>query len=372
MKKTISILLLLCMVFALAACGGSEAPAATEAPAEAPAEAPTEAPAEEPAAAEAEYKLGMGVVSNFDSSETGKAQIDTTFAAIVTDAEGKIVDGRKKRLMDLQGCLLYTSPSPRNKMDVTDGAVTTGNEYPTKMEKGDAYGMVQFGNAIAEWDAQTKAFEEFAVGKTVEEVVGLETKEHNGHQVAVDETLFAGCTMDIVDFKAAVEKAGSDEWAVSFTAADAFTLGVASVTTDDESTVPSAEEDGVVKMYTEFGAAVVGADGKILAALNDAIQPNITVNTAGEIVATEYKGTKRELGDDYNMVKFGNAIAEWDAQSAAFSAYTVGMASDEVAGLETKEHNGHQVTVDETLFASCTMDITGMQAVIAQAANYAR
>ena len=358
MKKTISILLLLCMVFALAACGGSEAPAATEAPAEAPAEAPTEAPAEEPAAAEAEYKLGMGVVSNFDSSETGKAQIDTTFAAIVTDAEGKIV--------------LCRIDCAQNKMDVTDGAVTTGNEYPTKMEKGDAYGMVQFGNAIAEWDAQTKAFEEFAVGKTVEEVVGLETKEHNGHQVAVDETLFAGCTMDIVDFKAAVEKAGSDEWAVSFTAADAFTLGVASVTTDDESTVPSAEEDGVVKMYTEFGAAVVGADGKILAALNDAIQPNITVNTAGEIVATEYKGTKRELGDDYNMVKFGNAIAEWDAQSAAFSAYTVGMASDEVAGLETKEHNGHQVTVDETLFASCTMDITGMQAVIAQAANYAR
>ena len=358
MKKTISILLLLCMVFALAACGGSEAPAATEAPAEAPAEAPTEAPAEEPAAAEAEYKLGMGVVSNFDSSETGKAQIDTTFAAIVTDAEGKIV--------------LCRIDCAQNKMDVADGAVTTGNEYPTKMEKGDAYGMVQFGNAIAEWDAQTKAFEEFAVGKTVEEVVGLETKEHSGHQVAVDETLFAGCTMDIVDFKAAVEKAGSDEWAVSFTAADAFTLGVASVTTDDESTVPSAEEDGVVKMYTEFGAAVVGADGKILAALNDAIQPNITVNTAGEIVATEYKGTKRELGDDYNMVKFGNAIAEWDAQSAAFSAYTVGMASDEVAGLETKEHNGHQVTVDETLFASCTMDITGMQAVIAQAANYAR
>ena len=78
------------------------------------------------------------------------------------------------------------------------------------------------------------------------------------------------------------------------------------------------------------------------------------------------------MGDAYGMVQFGNAIAEWDAQSAAFSAYTVGMASDEVAGLETKEHNGHQVTVDETLFASCTMDITGMQAVIAQAANYAR
>ncbi len=363
MKKIISLILLLCMVFALAACGGSEAPAATEAPAEAPADDAAEAPAEENAeeatGAEATYTLGLGVVSNFDSSETGNAQIDTTFAAIVTDADGKIVSCR--------------IDCAQNKMDVTDGAVTTGNEYPTKMEKGDAYGMVQFGNAIAEWDDQTKAFEEFVVGKTVDEVVAIETQENeSGHNVAVDETLFASCTMDIVDFKAAVEKAGSDEWAVTFTTADPFTLGVASITDDSESTAPTAEEDGVVKMYTEFGAAVVGSDGKILAALNDAIQPNITVNTAGEIVSTEYKGTKRELGDAYGMVQFGAAIAEWDAQSAAFSQYTVGKTADEVAGLETKENNGHQVTVDETLFASCTMDITGMKEVIATAANYAR
>lgn len=363
MKKIISLILLLCMVFALAACGGSEAPAATEAPAEAPADDAAEAPAEENAeeatGAEATYTLGLGVVSNFDSSETGNAQIDTTFAAIVTDADGKIVSCR--------------IDCAQNKMDVTDGAVTTGNEYPTKMEKGDAYGMVQFGNAIAEWDDQTKAFEEFVVGKTVDEVVALETVlNETGHNVAVDETLFASCTMDIVDFKAAVEKAGSDEWAVTFTTADPFTLGVASITDDSESTAPTAEEDGVVKMYTEFGAAVVGSDGKILAALNDAIQPNITVNTAGEIVSTEYKGTKRELGDAYGMVQFGAAIAEWDAQSAAFSQYTVGKTADEVAGLETKENNGHQVTVDETLFASCTMDITGMKEVIATAANYAR
>lgn len=363
MKKIISLILLLCMVFALAACGGSEAPAATEAPAEAPADDAAEAPAEENAeeatGAEATYTLGLGVVSNFDSSETGNAQIDTTFAAIVTDADGKIVSCR--------------IDCAQNKMDVTDGAVTTGNEYPTKMEKGDAYGMVQFGNAIAEWDDQTKAFEEFVVGKTVDEVVALETVlNETGHNVAVDETLFASCTMDIVDFKAAVEKAGSDEWAVIFTTADPFTLGVASITDDSESTAPTAEEDGVVKMYTEFGAAVVGSDGKILAALNDAIQPNITVNTAGEIVSTEYKGTKRELGDAYGMVQFGAAIAEWDAQSAAFSQYTVGKTADEVAGLETKENNGHQVTVDETLFASCTMDITGMKEVIATAANYAR
>ena len=49
MKKILALVLALCMVFALCACGQSEAPAATEAPAEALAEAPAEAPAEETA-----------------------------------------------------------------------------------------------------------------------------------------------------------------------------------------------------------------------------------------------------------------------------------------------------------------------------------
>ena len=360
MKKIISMILLLCMVFALAACGGTEAPAedAAEAPTEAPAEEATEAPAED-AGTEATYTLGMGVVSNFDSSETGNAQIDTTFAAIVTDADGKIVS-----------CRLDVA---QNKMNVADGLVTTGNEYPTKMEKGTDYGMAPVSSIGAEWDAQAKAFEEFVVGKTVDEVVALETVlNESGHNVAVDETLFAGCTMDIVDFKAAVEKAGSDEWAVTFTTADPFTVGVAAITDDADSTAPTADADGVVKMYTEFGAAVVGADGKILAALNDAIQPNITVDPAGEIVATEYKGTKRELGADCGMAPVSAIGAEWDAQSAAFSQFVVGMNADEVAAMETQESNGHNVAVDETLYASCSMDISGMMAVISTAANYAR
>ena len=49
MKKILAMLLALCMIFALCACGSSAAPAATEAPA---ADAATEAPAEEAPAAE--------------------------------------------------------------------------------------------------------------------------------------------------------------------------------------------------------------------------------------------------------------------------------------------------------------------------------
>ena len=126
-------------------------------------------------------------------------------------------------------------------------------------------------------------------------------------------------------------------------------------------------------MYTEFGAAVVGADGKILAAVNDATQPNISFDEDGEITETSFKGTKMELGDDYGMVAYGNAIAEWDAQSKAFSEYVVGKTATEVAAIETTENDhGYSVAADETLLASCTIQITGMMAVIAQAAEYAR
>ena len=330
MKKFVAFLLLACMMLSLAACGSSGS----------------------------EYKLGMGVDLSTDSSKENNAQVDATVAAVVTDKDGKIV-----------ACRLDVAQS---KMDVTGGAVDAAKTFQTKMELGDDYGMVAYGNAIAEWYDQAKAFESYVVGKTAAEVEGLETVvNESGHNVSTDEALLAGCTMDITAFKAAVVKACNDEKGATFTGKD-FTLGVAAITAADESTAATDSDDAEVKMYTEYAAAVVGKDGKILAALTDATQPKITADKNGQITGADFKGTKRELGADYGMVAYGNAIAEWDAQAKAFADYTVGKTAAEVAGIETVESNGHNVTTDETLYASCTMDISGMIAVIALAANYAR
>ena len=330
MKKFVTFLLLACMMLSLAACGSSGS----------------------------EYKLGMGVDLSTDSSKENNAQVDATVAAVVTDKDGKIV-----------ACRLDVAQS---KMDVTGGAVDAAKTFQTKMELGDDYGMVAYGNAIAEWYDQAKAFESYVVGKTAAEVEGIETVlNETGHNVATDEALLAGCTMDITAFKAAVVKACNDEKGATFTGKD-FTLGVAAITAADESTAATDSDDAEVKMYTEYAAAVVGKDGKILAALTDATQPKITADKNGQITGADFKGTKRELGADYGMVAYGNAIAEWDAQAKAFADYTVGKTAAEVAGIETVESNGHNVTTDETLYASCTMDISGMIAVIALAANYAR
>ena len=337
MKKIIAIMLAALSLLSLAACGAKEA----------------------------DYKLGMGVELSTASSKENNAQVDATVAAVILDANGKIVQCR----IDVA----------QNKMDVTGGAVDTAKTFETKMELGSRYGMAGIvdnngDGVMKEWNEQANAFEAYVVGKTAAEVKAIQTQEANGHLIAVDEALLkAGCSMQITDFITAVAKACEDKFAVSFKAGEGFKLGVAAVSEASESTAATAEADGVAKLYSEFGAAVVGADGKVLAALHDMIQPVINVSLDGAITGANVKPTKRELGADYGMVAYGAAIAEWDAQAAAFTNYCVGKTAAEIKAIELKTNDhGYQVPADETLYAACSMQITGAMAVVAKAAEIAR
>ena len=132
MKKSLALILMVCMMFTMTAF-----------------------------AAEAEYKLGLGVVVDLESSDTENAQVDATFATVVLDAEGKIV--------------LCRIDCAQNKMDVSDGEVDTEAEFQTKREKLEGYGMVAYGGATYEWYQQAEAFEAYVVGKTGEEVANMAT-----------------------------------------------------------------------------------------------------------------------------------------------------------------------------------------------------
>ena len=343
MKKILAIALCLIMVLAVVAC--------------------------EKAPAEADYKLGMGVVVSTESSKTGNAQVDATIAAVVTDAEGKIVSCR----IDVA----------QNKMNVTDGAVEADKTFKTKIELGNDYAMAgkvdnNGDGVMKEWFEQTAAFEAYVIGKTVAEVEAIETQFVNNHYIAVDEALLsAGCSMQITDFIAAVVKACKDEQGMAFKAAGEFTLGVAAKTTAASSTAATAEKEGSVQMYSDIACAVV-ADGKVIATLNDAIQPKIAITLAGECTPS-FSATKRELKEGYNMAAYGQpnveggTVKEWYIQSAAFSSYVLGKTAAEIAGMETTLVNNHYISVEQTLLdAGCTMQITGICAVVAQAANNAR
>ena len=364
MKKFFAMLLLVCMILSLAACGQQAAPApAAEQPAAEEPAAEEAAPAEEPAAEEpaaaAEYELGMGVVVKTDSSKAGNAQVDATVAAVVTDAEGKIVAVK----LDVA----------QNKMNITDGEVETDKEFKTKLELGDDYKMKAIMNTTYEWYEQAAAFEEYALGKTADEVAGTETVVNDeGHTVVTDETLFASCSISVGDFIEAIVKACNDDQAQTFTAEE-FKLGLAAITEVDPSTkAATADEDGLSAMYTNFAAAVVDGEGKILASIVDEIQPKISFDAAGEITGATFNGTKRELKEDYKMKAIMNTTYEWYEQAQHFVDYAAGKTADELKATETVvNEEGHNVFADETLLASVSISIDGMIDVLVKAVGNA-
>ena len=311
----------------------------------------------------AEYKLGMGIVVE-DSSSTGKAQIDATVAAVITDADGKIVS-----------CYLDVA---QTKMTTEEGTIQDASEVDlrSKQEKGDDYNMVTYGGAISEWYEQADFFAEKVVGMTADEVAAIETvakDEH--HTVAADEAILAGCTMDITAFQEAIVKACNDEFAKSFKASSPK-LGLGVVTEVDSSCASAtADADGAANMYTHFAAVAVDEDGKILADLIDAIQPKIAFNTAGEETDYNFVDTKKYLKYDYNMVAYGNSVGEWFEETKVFEDYIVGKDAAGVTGIATVvNEEGHSVATDADadLLAGCTISISTFQEAVAKACNNAR
>ena len=311
---------------------------------------------------EQEYTLGMGAVVSINDTN---AQVDGTIAAVVLDKDGVIVH-----------CYV---DAIQNKVTINeDGTFTIGNTK-TKRELGYDYNMAAFGHSLVgnetvkEWFEQADAFEAWCVGKTIAQVQAMGTQTmDNGYVISSDEALLgAGCTISITDFIDAVVKAGNDDQKATFKTAGTITLGLAINSADSDSAAATAEKDGAIQVYSDFAATAL-VDGKIVASLNDAIQPKTTFDATGAITGTSFKGTKRELKEGYNMAAYGHSLVgnetvkEWYLQSAAFSAHIVGMTSAQVDGMATQTmDNGYIISNDDALLgAGCTMSIDGIIDVV--------
>ena len=303
-------------------------------------------------------KLGMGVVTSTASSSAGNAQVDATVAAVILDADGKIVS-----------CKIDVA---QNKMAIEDGEVpedAASMTFKSKKEKLEEYGMKAASAIGKEWYEQAEAFEAYVVGKTADEVAAIpvETNEHG--VVTTDETLKAGCTMSISDFISATVKACNDDSAADFTG-DA-TLALTCSTSVDSATASAEDgEDGTAAMYTSFAAVAVDADGKLAAVCYDEVQPKVTFDDAGEITSdtTAEIKTKREKKDEYGMRSASAISAEWFEQDQAFETFVTGKTADEISAIPTETtDNGHVVTTDETLKAGCTMSVGGMIETVVKA-----
>lgn len=330
MKKVLSILLVVMMIFAMAACGGDPAPAGG-------------------GDVEGNNALGLGIVLGLNGTAAsedadGLAQQDATAATVLLDAEGKILE-----------CKIDVAQNKIN-FSATGEVLNKDGAFPTKKEKKEAYGMQPASSlAEGEWYQQIAAFEAYVVGMTKNDVAAIQTVESNGHQVAVDEALLAGCTMQITDFMEAIVIACENT--VDAGAATSVYLGI--VSDAASSSDASEDSDGVAFSTSTYGCYAADANGVITAALIDCTQAKVSIGADGSVVNVPAEViTKKNLKEAYGMQPAsGLAEGEWYQQIAAFEAYVAGMTVNEVAAIETTESNGHTIAVDEALLAGCTMSI---------------
>jgi len=276
MKRLISVLLILILVFALSSCG-----------------------------AFAKNKtLSIGV-----SETLGDGSITESVAAIITESDGTVSFCRLDSVtyipeIDAYGTPIVTTPTPLSE--------SSGNEY-----------------------AQIKFFENYLTGKTVAEILAIELNSDGAFK---DSTLYSSCQLYIKGYIEAIEKASKNYYKTSFRAHGIDSCAVA-LTVEPEASKTEALTDftltgsfaAVAESDGKIAAAIIDANEVILTAEK---------NTDGSvrITAKESKGTKLEQGESYGMDDYNPyAIGEWYEQAGAYVYDVVGIG---VNGLETELPEG--------------------------------
>ena len=94
----------------------------------------------------------------------------------------------------------------------------------------------------------------------------------------------------------------------------------------------TAEKDGEAAFDITIAAVLVDSQGVIVSCIVDSVPATVKFNTNGKITSDRNATvlTKDELGDNYNMVAWGGAKAEWYEQIAAFEKYAEGKTVDQL------------------------------------------
>ena len=150
--------------------------------------------------------------------------------------------------------------------------------------------------------------------------------------------------------------------------AETLKFGMGVVASYGEVKDATDEANGEGEVVVDIAAVTVDADGKIVKCALDCADSKAQFTADGKAVeATEFK-TKYELGDDYNMVAYGGAKAEWYAQADAFAKLVEGKTIDEVKALMAEDYKGTEDVVN----AGCTIYVSGFVKAIEEAVKNAK
>lgn len=362
MKKILSIVLAALMILAtFVACGSDDTAVTTGDVVDTDGVETTDEIYEEDNMVALNFGMGItkayGDVTSADGETNGAGEVVATVAAVLLDAEGKIV---KCDIDTADFSVEYTSA----------GAAVVAGEFVTKYELGTNYGMAAYGadrngdGKVLEWNEQVDAFEAAVAGKTIDEVKAMVVDGYYGN----DEIANAGCTIGVSDFVLALEAAVNNITAA--VAAESVDLGLG-VVASAEGTDATADAEGSAEVDITFVATAM-SDDMVMAIATDVLQVEFTFDAAG-VATTDTAAellTKLEKGDNYGMAAYGadlngdGVVLEWYEQASEFNTTCLALTADEIAALAV---NGYGT--EDLQSAGCTIGITDMVAAAVKAAK---
>ncbi len=279
------------------------------------------------------YSLATGVVV---TPTLSSSKLSLTVASIVTDDSGKIVLAR----LD---CVEYSA--------YNNGALVETAPV-SKVAQGENYDPNNYMPA-GDWYKQAAALEAYVVGKTQAEVAAIALE---GGKVT-DADLKASCSIAVTDLLKAIDNAFKSQYKTSFKSEEtAFTAAISTV---GKISITENETSVDVKYSATFSTAVL-ADGKVVAAILDTAEPTLKGVIAEDGAETvDYKGSKREQGEDYDPNNY-MAAGDWYKQADAYAASAVGKTASDIATLATEG------------VAGCTIAVADYKAGIEAAVKSAR
>lgn len=307
----------------------------------------------------AKVKVGLGACTSFSSSYSigedhygqpataTNAQVDIHVAA-VTLADGKIAS------------IQIDAIQVKNSVDATGAlAADAKTEFTSKYDLKDGYAMKGASPIGKEWYEQVDIFEQWATGKTLDEVkAGIGADGYPS-----DDTLKSGCTIQMGDIVAAVADACTK--AVDTDATTADTLGLALIGEMTNVKLPADNDGkGTFQAYVNFACTTQNANGEITAVLIDSIQASPSWDATGVLTtdANQDVRTKYTKQGDYGMQKASSLEkGEWFQQIDVFKQSIMGKTAADVTAIAVDE-GGYPT--DETLRTGCTMKVAAYKTVV--------
>ena len=300
------------------------------------------------------YSVGTGSVTsisardyNDETGVAGRVQVNTTYATVALDADGKFV-------------YVAIDVAQNDGTFDEEGNIVAANAIPTKKERGDAYGMKGRSEIGKEWYEQIAALEEWMIGKTLAEVKALPLTDN---YITDGEDLKSSVTITVDSYLAAVEKAVANAVEVE-NVAKVGSLSTTSVS-GRAYNVDTAVE-GRIQVNVTFAGVAYDADGKVVYVHIDVAQNQGTFNEEGVVVAANPIPTKKERGADYGMKGRSEIGKEWDEQIAELEAWMMGKTLTEVKALPLTDN---YISDGEDLKSSVTVTVDSYLEAFEKASN---